>query len=138
MNKLALLCLIVALLIPSMVQAQETDSVALDQKVERLNDLCPISYGDEWGVNSFTLVGNYALADIMVPTNLSMFLPMLTEDTENAKRLWLKQLLTYGEEWKSFVDAMVGADRSIVINIHPKDKKKTALIYFAPDDFKKQ
>ena len=51
--------------------------------VEELNALRPISYDEDWGANSFTMVGDrYALVDIKVPDNLQMVLNMLTDISE--------------------------------------------------------
>lgn len=136
MSGCKLFCLIAVLLFPIMARAQDTTAVSIDEYVEELNAQCPISYSDNWGVNSFTMVGNrYALVDVQLPSNLSMILSSLTADTDNVKKLWIRQLGQYGEQWNRFVDMMVEADRRIIINLRPGDSENTALITFYPTDF---
>lgn len=118
--------------------AQDTTSVDVDALAEALNDQCPINYDDDWSINSFTMVEDrYALVDVMLPANLSMVLGMLTGDGYNVKRVWIKQLTQYGKQWNDFVDAMVGADRRVVVNLRPAGSKETALITFMPADFQR-
>lgn len=137
MHKL-LFSLVVVLLFPMAAFAQDSTRVDIDDYVEELNSACPIPFNDSWGANSFTMVGdNYVLVDLQVPTNLSMVLSVLTDDTENAKQMWIKQLSGYGEPWTRFVELMVENERRIVVNLRPKDREETALITFYPDDFKK-
>ena len=91
------------------------------------------------GVNSFTMVGdNYALADMMIPSNLSMILTELSAEGDKVKRLWIDQFKEYGTRWQSFVDLMVETNHRIVINLRPKGSNKTALITLYPSDFKKE
>jgi len=130
--------LLAVLLFPLSGLAQDKTAVDIDQYVEELNDLCPIVYKDGWGVNSFTMVGSrYALVDIQLPASLSMILSSLSSDEENVKQLWIRQLKDYGDNWNRFVDLMVEADRSIVVNLRPGDTDETALITFHPSDFRK-
>lgn len=119
-------------------KAQDITTVNLDDYVEELNAECPKNYDGDWGVNSFTMVGDrYALVDIKLPANLSMFLSSFGADTDKVRQLWIKQLKQYGERWNCFVDMMVGADRRIILNLHPEGSKKTALITLEPRDFNK-
>lgn len=137
MSGCKLFCLIVVLLLfPIMACAQDTTAVSIDEYVAELNAQCPISYSDNWGLNSFTMVDNrYALVDIQLPSNLSMILSSLTADTDNVRKLWIKQFEQYGERWNHFVDMMVEADRRIIINLRPGDSEDTALMTFWPTDF---
>lgn len=119
-------------------QAQDTTTVSLDDYVEELNAECPVNYDGDWGVNSYTMVGDrYALVDLKLPANLSMFLSSFGANTSNVKQLWIKQLKQYGDRWNRFVDMMVQADRRIILNLHPEGSKKTALITLKPKDFNK-
>lgn len=136
MSGFRLFFLIVVLLFPIMAHAQDTTAVSVDEYVEELNDKCPISYGDKWAVNSFTMVGDrYALVDIQLPSNLSMFLSSLSGNKNNVKQLWIRQLKMYGEPWNHFVKMMVEADRRIVVNLRPQGSEDTALMTFFPSDF---
>ncbi len=128
--------LILGLMCPVMLCAQDQPATDVDAYVTELNDQCPISYRDGWGIGSFTMVGDrYALVDVLLPGNLSMFLSSLGADKDNVRQLWIRQLRDYGEPWNRFVDLMVEADRRIIINLRPKDSEKTALITFSPSDF---
>ena len=130
-----LLFFLVFMVYSPQARAQSENTVDLEKYVERLNSQCPLDHGDEWGINSFTLVGSYALVDVMVPSNLAMFMPSLTGDSDNVKRVWIKQLATFGNRWKRFAEKMVDIERSIVINLRPKGSKQTYLITLLPTDF---
>ena len=66
-----------------------------------------------------------------------MVFSLLTEDTDNVKQMWIKQLKCFGERWNRFVNLMVENDRRIIVNLHPENSDETALITFSPSDFKK-
>lgn len=131
--------LFVLLLFPLLAHSQDTTTVDLDKYVEQVNAQCPILYSDSWSINSFTPVGiNYVLVDVHMPSNLSMFLSTLTEDKDNVKRMWIRQLKQYGERWNKFVDVMVDNDRRIVLNLCPEGSDESALITLLPSDFSQQ
>ena len=130
--------LIVAWLSTMTAVAQDSPSVNLVDSVEEIYALCPISFSPGWGINSVTMIGNnYSLVDFEVPASLTMVLPTLANDSDKVKRLWVKQLDSYGGQWKRFVDLMVVNDCRIVINLRPKGSDDTYLITFYPSDFKK-
>lgn len=136
MSKNSIYCLIVGLLFPVLAWAQEATAGNLNQYVEELNSQCPIHFETDWGVNSFTMVGdNYALVDVMLPANTSMILSSFSSNSKQVKNLWIRQFQQYGEKWNGFVDTMVKADRRIVLNLRPKSSDETALITFFPSDF---
>ena len=134
-----LILLIVAWLSTMTMNAQEgAPHVNLVDSVEALNAFCPLSFSGDWGINSITMVGNnYSLVDVGVPASLSMVLNMLTDDSDNVKRMWIKQFDSFGEHWKHLVDLMVENDCRIIVNFRPKDSEQTALVTFHPTDFPK-
>lgn len=134
-----LILLIVAWMSTMTVNAQEsTPHVNLVDSVEALNASCPLSFSGDWAFNSITMVGNnYSLVDIGVPASLSMVLNMLTDDSDKVKRMWIKQLDTFGSHWKHLVDLMVENDCRIVVHFRPKDSEQTAFVTFFPSDFTK-
>ena len=139
MNRLRIFLCLSLLLFPVFDFAQDDEVVDIDEYVEQLNDMCPISYTGGWGINSFTMVGDrYALVDLKLPANVSMFLSSLTSNTDNVKRLWIRQLKDYGEPWNRFVDLMVENNRRLVLNLRPEGSNKTALITLLPSDFNKE
>ena len=108
MGKCRILLLLAVLLGTMVTHAQEETSASVFDQVEELNSMCPLNYGADWGVNSFTMVGdNYALADMMIPSNLSMILTELSAEGDKVKRLWIDQFKEYGTRWQGFVDLMV-------------------------------
>lgn len=139
MGKCRILLLLAVLLGTMVTHAQEEADASVFDQVEELNSMCPLNYGADWGVNSFTMVGdNYALADMMIPSNLSMILTELSAEGDKVKRLWIDQFKEYGTRWQGFVDLMVETNHRIVINLRPKGSNKTALITLYPSDFKKE
>lgn len=125
------------MLMPLLCYGQE--DVDVDACVEELNAQCPIDLKDDWGFNSFTMVGDrYALVDFMVPSSLTMVFSTVTSNKDNVKQMWIKQLAQYGDDWNRFVELMVEANRRIIINMRPKGSDDTALITLLPADFKKK
>lgn len=139
MSQCRILLLLALLLGPLVTHAQEDTTGTVFDYVEELNAMCPVTYAADWGVNSYTMVGdNYALVDVMIPSNLTMILSSLTAEGDNVKRLWIKQLKQYGDQWLGFVDRMVETNHPIVVNLHPKGSNQTALITLYPSDFKEE
>ena len=136
MKRFVLLFLAISLaLIPCL--AQEETATNVDEFVEELNALCPISYDEDWGANSFTMVGDrYALVDIKVPDNLQMVLNMLTEDTDKVRKLWVNQLISFNSHWERLFAMMADADRPVVLNLRP-GKAKSSFITLLPSDMRK-
>ena len=129
----------VLLLAPLWCCAQEEESADLDRYVEEVNSLCPIDYGDDWGIGSMTMVGDrYALVDVLLPANMSMVLSSFSGKSRNVRRLWVRQLEQYGERWNRFVELMIEADRRIIISLRPKGSSDTAFVYLSPVDFANQ
>ena len=138
MSPYKLCCLCALLLFPLLALGQDTTAVDVDEYVEQLNAQCPIKYGENWSINSFTMVGtSYALVDIQMPSNLSMFLSTLTEDTESVKRMWNKQFKQFGKRWDRFVKLMVENDLRMIVNLYPEGNDESALMTFLPSDLEK-
>lgn len=138
MSRFRFICLLILWLLPLLGQAQDDTDVALEEYVEKLNDMCPIDYGGEWGFNSFTMVGNsYALVDMKLPANLSMFLSSFGSNEDNVKRMWINQLSQYGDQWNHLIDLIKDTGKRLILNLHPVGSSKTALITLLPTDFKK-
>lgn len=136
--KYHLIGLIVAAAIPLMTHAQDTTAVSFDEYVEQLNAKCPIDDEGRWSIRSITMVGDrYALVDFQMPENMSMVLPALSKDSENVKRLWIKQLKQFGQPWNHFVDLMVEAERRIIVILNPEGTRKPPMLTLNPADFKK-
>ena len=108
----------------------------LDTYVALLNEECPIEYKDSWAVNALLTDADTVYVQVQTPSSLAGFLPQLTGEGDNVKRMWIKQLKPFGHPWEEFFDRMAGAGRYLVISFHPKDARKTAAIVFTPDDCK--
>lgn len=138
-RKQVLSFLVVAVMsLPAVCSGQDSTTVDVGAYVEDLNSQSPISFRDDWGFNSFTMVGDrYVLVDVMVPSSLSMFLSSLTGNNNNVKQLWIKELSQCGDRWKRLVDLVVEADCRVILNLRPKGDDQTALITLRPNDFNK-
>ncbi len=126
----------VLLLFPLMAQAQDDVSKALDECVEELNAKCPLVYDDEWAINSLTSVGtSYELVDVEIPAVLSMFFGTLTNDTDNVRQLWTRQLSHFGNDWRRYVAAVTAANRRTILNVHTRGSGESVLLTLNPSDF---
>lgn len=117
------------------VQCFGQDGVAVDfdAYIAELNAQCPILDGENWSLSSFTVQGDTVQVELLVPTNLSMFLSMLTSKNDNVRRLWFKQLRHYGDTWNDFVQRIIENGRMLDLILRPKDTDTRATVFFTPD-----
>ncbi len=124
------------LLFPLLGFAQETETVELpdfDTFVAELNAKCPIDYNDGWAIYSFVTTDDMATVQLQIPTLLNAFLPALTADTDNAKRLWVRQMKMCGDDWKQFAKLLVETNRSLTIQFMLNEEEQVATMTFTPD-----
>jgi hypothetical protein len=74
-----------------------------------------------------------ATVQLQIPTILNAFLPALTADTDNAKRLWVRQMKMCGEDWKQFAKLLVETNRSLTIQFMLNEDEQVASMTFTPD-----
>ncbi|MBR3728919.1 MAG: hypothetical protein IKN10_08055 [Muribaculaceae bacterium] len=121
MNKLRLLfILLVALLCPVIGQAQDDDAIDFEAVVAPLSAQCPHDGGGGWLVTSVVVAEDTIVVDLETPASISGFLSALTGNNPNVKRLWLKHLLGFGEEWKHLAELMTEEGRSLLLRIKPQ------------------
>lgn len=128
--------LAVVLLFPLLGFAQETETVELpdfDTFVAELNAKCPIDYNEGWAIYSFVTTDDMATVQLQIPTILNAFLPALTADTDNAKRLWVRQMKMCGDDWKQFAKLLVETNRSLTIQFMLNEDEQVASMTFTPD-----
>ena len=134
-----LFCLLMAFtLLPVAGFAQDEEAIDYDAYIADLNARCPIDYEGRWMITSFAVKGDTTCVEVETPSVLSGFLPMLTANTENVKRMWLNQLSQYGDSWKRFAEMMVAANRSLALILRPKGSEVSAVVTFVPSDFNQQ
>lgn len=124
------------LLFPLLGFAQETETVELpdfDTFVAELNAKCPIDYNEGWAIYSFVTTDDMATVQLQIPTILNAFLPALTADTDNAKRLWVRQMKMCGDDWKQFAKLLVETNRSLTIQFMLNEDEQVASMTFTPD-----
>jgi hypothetical protein len=124
------------LLFPLLGFAQETETVELpdfDTFVAGLNAKCPIDYNEGWAIYSFVATDDMATVQLQIPTILNAFLPALTADTDNAKRLWVRQMRMCGDDWKQFAKLLVETNRSLTIQFMLNEDEQVATMTFTPD-----
>lgn len=124
------------LLFPLLGFAQETETVELpdfDTFVAELNAKCPIDYNEGWAIYSFVATDDMATVQLQIPTILNAFLPALTADTDNAKRLWVRQMKMCGDDWKQFAKLLVETNRSLTIQFMLNEDEQVASMTFTPD-----
>ena len=126
-----LFCLL-AVVLPVLCFAQDTEPVDLDTFILELNAQCPIHDGENWALNAFSSRGDTVQVELLVPTNLSMFLTMLTTSNDNVRHLWIRQLSHYGELWDRFVELLAATDRTLSLIIRPRDTEGVRTITFPP------
>ncbi len=131
--------LLVALLLPVVALAQEVGVVDLDAAVAEFNSKCPVVGTDEsFSVYSITNRADSSIVALQIPKVIKGFLPLLTEDTDNAKRMWLRQLSDMcGNDWKQIKKALIAAGRTLVIDFMLDEDVCATSMVIMPDDLKK-
>jgi hypothetical protein len=130
-----------ALLASTSAFAQETvKTESFDDFVARINAECPINSGGNWSIESFATASDTAMVELQVPASLVPFMSLLTEKSDNAKRLWVRELDGFGETWHAFVAKLVEADRPLKLTFKPQGRGEddAASIILMPADFKKK
>lgn len=136
MKKLGFLLLAIFLCFPFVSSSQNVETEDFDSLVVRLNAECPINSGENWALTSFATVGDTVQIELQVPASLGGFMSLLTADTDNVKRLWARELNNFGEQWKTFVNRLIEADRLLKVCFTPKGGDTAAEIVLKPSDFK--
>lgn len=142
MKKLGFLYLLIIMLFPAMAAAQDTpedgeQDLDIESLVVEMNSRCPIDYGDEWVVTSVTMDADTAYIDILVPSQLKMFMSSLVGEGANVKRLWMNQLTAFDKCWRTMADKLAADNRFLVLLLRPGDDEDPAMVIIRPTDFAK-
>ena len=65
-----------------------------------------------------------------------MILPMLSGNEKSVKRLWMKQLSSYGEQWSKLMQMLEASNKALALTLRPEGSETEAVITFDPSDFK--
>ena len=117
-------------------EVQVTEPMDIDAFVTQVNDQCPISFLDGWSVQSCVSTGDSVILVIQTPANIAMILPMLSGNEKSVKRLWMKQLSSYGEQWSKLMQMLEASNRALALTLRPEGNETEAVIIFDPSDFK--
>ena len=117
-------------------EVQVTEPMDIDAFVTQVNDQCPIGFLDGWSVQSCVSTGDSVILVIQTPANIAMILPMLSGNEKSVKRLWMKQLSSYGEQWSKLMQMLEASNRALALTLRPEGSETEAVIIFDPSDFK--
>ena len=117
-------------------EMQVTEPMDIDAFVTQVNDQCPISFLDGWSVQSCVSTGDSVILVIQTPANIAMILPMLSGNEKSVKRLWMKQLSSYGEQWSKLMQMLEASNKALALTLRPEGSETEAVITFDPSDFK--
>lgn len=117
-------------------EVQVTEPMDIDAFVTQVNDQCPISFLDGWSVQSCVSTGDSVILVIQTPANIAMILPMLSGNEKSVKRLWMKQLSSYGEQWSKLMQMLEASNKALALTLRPEGSETEAVITFDPSDFK--
>lgn len=136
MRKLVQLFWILAISLPVSAFAQTTMAVGeMEAYIAKLGADCPIQYGEAWSLNSIETHGDTICALLQTPSSLAGFLSMLTGEGDNVKRMWIKQLKSFGRPWEELIGRLARSERSLAITFHPANSTATAELVFSPENF---
>lgn len=137
MNKFYSVIVLLVAMLSSMACFAQDEVASFDSYIADLNSKCPIAY-DDWTIKSFSLSADTVTLELETPAALSMFLPMLTDDTPGVKRMWFRQMEQYGDRWSRLVDALVDTGCSLNLVVIPLNCDEGAVITFTPSELKKE
>ena len=118
---------------PLLAFAQD-DEATQGTIVERLGASCPCPQGDQWVVNSVKSVGDTVEVELITPSSLAGFLPMLASENPKAKRLWLQHLSNYGDEWKQLVEYLAKEGLPMRLSLKPQGSDDVYNVFFASNE----
>ena len=116
-----------------LASAQDKES-ALTGYIEKANTLCPIQYGDGWTVESFTCENDTVVTTITVHGEAANYLPMIAANADAVKRMWLGQMMKYGENWNRLIEMVVAEKLTFQVNLQSDDKSTTITFVFTTDE----
>ena len=106
----------------------------IDTYLALLNAECPIEYHEAWAINSIVTVGDTVDVAFQTPSSLAGFLSMITGDNDKVKRMWIKQLKSFGHPWGDLIDRLTDAGRPLSITFCPANSRNTAVVFFSPEE----
>ena len=136
MKKLGFLLFVIVFTLPLLASAQDVESEDIDSCIIRLNSECPIEAGDNWTFLSFSSTSDTVTVELQVPASLGSFMSLLTNDSENVRRLWVREISGFGVQWKMFLARLADADCYLRLKFKPKGNDSTTEIVLKPTDFK--
>ena len=131
--------LLLVSLLPTLCFAQkvEDEALDLDAMVAELNAKCPIEYEGGWAIYSIVNKEDTSIVELMVPSLLNGFLRVLTEDNDNARRMWLGQMSSmFGGDWTKYKRQVVATGRTLVIAFMLYEDEYAATLTFTPEYLK--
>lgn len=136
MRTFRFLLLAIVMLCPLAGMAQDEEIVDFDSYLVQLNAECPINSGENWALMSFATSGDTVIVELEIPSSLIGFLSLLTDDNEKVKRMWIRELETFGEQWQTFVNRLVDVGRPMILKFKPKGSEVAAQVAFSVADLK--
>ena len=133
MNKTRIL-LFLAVLLTSLLAFAQDDESTQGTLVERLGARCPCPQGDQWVVNSVKAISDTVEVELITPSSLAGFLPMLTGENPKAKKLWLQLLSNYGGEWEQLVEYMAKECLPMRLLLKPRGSDDAFCVFFASNE----
>ncbi len=124
------------MLLPQAVFPQKATDAAIDvdATIAAIAQSCPINYQDGWDINAVTCDADTVHLELLMPSSLAGFLPQLTGEGYNVKRLWVKQVAYFGEPWKQLCQCLLTARRVLVLDLRPRDSRVKAEVVVTPDE----
>ena len=109
---------------------------ALDDFVAKADSRCPISYNDNWTVESFTSGNDTVTTTIALRGEAANYLPMIAANAGMVKNIWLGQMAQYGEEWNNFAALVADENKTLVVMLHDEANVTSVAFSFSPDELK--
>ncbi len=131
---LALMLLLAAWTMPLVSPAQDVDLNPLDDYIGQVNGRCPIDLGEEWYINGLAIQADTVVLALKVPSSIKYFLSELTGDSDNVKRLWLRQLKQFADVWTPLLDLLRKEGRPFRLDIMLGDLRPAAALRYSPAD----
>ena len=129
-----LFALLAVLLLPLGAYAQFEEVMNLDMYIWQLGTQCPCEVENGWTITSVYAVGDTVTVELETPSLLGGYLPVLTEETDRTKELWVEHMAKYGQTWKDLLLRTSEEMRWFLLALKPKGGKDTFGLLVAPNE----
>lgn len=106
---------------------------ALASTIEAIQSKCPVTYADGWSMQSASYTDDVVTMQFRVNIPADYF-AMMKQNSATIKPMWIANMASAGEGWKSIAKAVSAAGASLVVQMSTTDDPEGFSISFTPTE----